>query len=56
MRVGSIELRGVTVHRDTRLQLPERGVVLLLGDNGQGKTSVIEAVPLTFWGKSLRGE
>ena len=34
--------------------LPDKGVVLVTGDNGSGKSTVIECVPLTLWGKTLR--
>jgi recombinational DNA repair ATPase RecF len=36
------------------LVLPERGVVLLSGDNGHGKSSLIEAVAWACWGLGLR--
>jgi DNA repair exonuclease SbcCD ATPase subunit len=38
-----------------RLELPARGVVLVTGDNGAGKSSIIEAVSVGLWGRSLRG-
>ena len=55
MRVHAIQLYQVTTHEETTLRLPERGVVLLTGGNGSGKSSLIEAVPLALWGKTLRG-
>jgi len=54
MRIERLTLKGVTKHADTTLELPERGIVLVTGDNGSGKSSVIEAVPLCFWGKTMR--
>lgn len=55
MRITKIELSGVAAHIDTVLALPETGVVLVTGDNGSGKSTLIETVPLTMWGKTLRG-
>lgn len=56
MIVRALSIRGVTKHANTRLDLPEKGVVLVTGDNGSGKSTLIEAVPFCLWGKSLRGE
>lgn len=55
MQISKIRLRGVATHTDTELDLPETGVVLVTGNNGSGKSALIEAVPLTLWGKTLRG-
>jgi len=37
------------------VSLPDRGVVLVTGFNGAGKSSLVEAVSVAVWGKSLRG-
>jgi DNA repair exonuclease SbcCD ATPase subunit len=37
------------------VSLPARGVVLVTGYNGAGKSSLAEAVSVAVWGKSLRG-
>lgn len=55
MRVSRIELDGVTTHAGTVLDLPETGLVLVSGSNGSGKSSLVQAVPWTIWGKSLSG-
>ncbi len=55
MKISEIILCNVTTHKDTVLPLPKTGMVLITGENGSGKSSIIEAVPLTLWGKSLRG-
>lgn len=39
-----------------RLTLPERGVTVLTGANGAGKSRFIEAVAYGLWGETLRGE
>lgn len=55
MIVSAIEMRGFMSHVDTRVELPERGVVLVTGPNGAGKSSLVEAVSVAAWGKTLRG-
>lgn len=56
MHVRSIEAVGFTSYAAAMsLELPERGVVLLVGHNGAGKSSVVEAPATAFWGKTLRG-
>jgi DNA repair exonuclease SbcCD ATPase subunit len=55
VRVSRIELSGVTTHTDTDLAIPPTGVVLVSGDNGSGKSSLLEALPMVLWGKTLRG-
>ncbi len=39
----------------THVDLPSEGIVLVTGDNGAGKSSLIEAVSVALWGKTLRG-
>jgi len=36
------------------LELPTRGVILVTGVNGAGKSSLQEAVSVAYWGKTLR--
>jgi exonuclease SbcC len=55
MHVRKIELRNFIKHKQTTVTLPSRGVVLVTGPNGSGKSSLIEAVSVAFWGKTLRG-
>jgi DNA repair exonuclease SbcCD ATPase subunit len=56
MNVQSIQLAGFTSFQATaRLNLPERGVVLITGANGAGKSSTVEGVAWALWGKTLRG-
>ena len=55
MIVREVVLKGVTKHADTRLVLPARGLVVVTGDNGSGKSSIIEAVALAAYGRTLRG-
>jgi DNA repair exonuclease SbcCD ATPase subunit len=55
MNVRRVELRGFTRHKETAIELPSRGVVLVTGDNGAGKSSLVEGVSWCLWGKTLRG-
>lgn len=38
-----------------RIDFPSKGVVLVTGNNGGGKSSMVEAVAFGFWGRTLRG-
>jgi DNA repair exonuclease SbcCD ATPase subunit len=55
MHIQRIKLRNVMSHDATDIALPERGVVVVMGPNGAGKSSLIEAVAVAGWGKTLRG-
>ena len=54
MRIRSLKLHNFMSHDATNLAFPSVGVVLVTGDNRQGKSSIIEAVATTAWGKTLR--
>lgn len=56
MHIRELRLAHFTNHEDTTVILPERGLVVIQGKNGSGKSSLIEAVAQAFWGKSLRDE
>lgn len=55
MRVEALELSGYTNHRGTAILFPQRGVVVVTGANGSGKSSLLEAVGWAGWGQTLRG-
>lgn len=54
MHVSLIHLSNFMRHTVTDLELPARGVMVVTGDNGAGKSSFIEGVAAAVWGKSLR--
>lgn len=54
MRISRLDVRALRCLRDIRLD-PGPGVNLLIGDNGAGKTSVLEAIHLLAYGRSFRG-
>lgn len=43
-------------HERTILDVPEHGLFVITGENGSGKSSLIESVSHALWGKSLRGK
>ena len=52
---AKLHLRGFCGHSDTLLTLPSRGIVLVRGENGHGKSAILEALSWCLWGKTLRG-
>ena len=56
MRVSRVAASGLAAGVTFDLTLPASGVVLLTGDNGVGKSTVVECVALATWGRPHRGE
>jgi len=54
MLVTRIQLKNFMSYDALDLELPSRGVILVTGVNGAGKSSLQEAVSVAFWGKTLR--
>lgn len=54
MNIHGIGISNFFSHKETTLRLPERGVILVTGDNGAGKSALVEAPAWGFWGKTLR--
>ncbi len=55
MHVREIHLEAFMSHDNVKVQLPERGIVLVTGLNGRGKSAlVIESIATACWGKTLR--
>jgi DNA repair exonuclease SbcCD ATPase subunit len=55
MNLNTLRLECFTTHKLTELTFPSSGVVLVTGENGSGKSSILEAVSVALWGKTLRG-
>lgn len=43
-------------HDRTIVDVPERGLYVVTGENGSGKSSLLECAAHAMWGKSLRGK
>lgn len=54
MIIHRLHLRNFACHEDTSLELPRRGLVLVRGRNGSGKSSIINACLQAMWGETLR--
>ncbi|MBF6023258.1 DNA replication/repair protein RecF [Lysobacter niastensis] len=54
MHVTRLDIRGLRRFADIRLD-PAPGINLITGENGAGKTSVLEALHLMAYGRSFRG-
>lgn len=55
MRIRELRLNNFMSHEQSSVALPETGIVVVVGPNGAGKSSLVEAVGMAFWGKTLRG-
>ena len=56
MRIKSIHLENFRVHADTYIELPDEGVVGIIGSNESGKSTILEGVAWAlFGGKAIRG-
>jgi len=53
--LNRVEMAGFLVHKKTGLDFPKRGVLLVTGENGSGKSSIPEGIAVALWGKTLRG-
>src|SRR5579872_671366 len=49
----SVELENFLSHKNTKLTF-DRGVTVFVGQNGSGKTSIIDAITFTLFGEHLR--
>lgn len=55
MLVRRIELAGFTRYDTAVVELPATGITLVTGGNGEGKSSLLNAVSWATWGRTLRG-
>jgi len=56
VKIKRVELRGVLSHADSSIDFPDRGVVLVTGANGAGKSAIYEGIAFALFGETLRGE
>ena len=55
MKVSRLTLQHFTKHGATVVELPPRGLVLVTGDNGSGKSSLYDGIAWAVWGETVRG-
>lgn len=55
MRIKCFTLRNYYQFRSVTLALPERGLVVVQGRNGEGKSAIVDAPAVAGWGTTLRG-
>jgi exonuclease SbcC len=53
--ITSIELGDFLAHENTKLEF-ENGVTVFVGDNGAGKSSIIDAITFALFGKHTRSK
>lgn len=56
MHVRALVLQNFTTHNLTKVSFPLTGIVLVTGENGSGKSSLLEGVAWGVYGKTLRDE
>ena len=52
--IKSIELGNFLSHRDTKIDFDNRGVTVFIGNNGAGKSSVVDGITFALFGKHTR--
>ncbi len=52
--ITSVKLHNFLSHKDTELSF-DNGVTVFIGENGAGKSSIIEAITFALFGKTTRG-
>ena len=51
MKLESVHLQHVFNHEDTEFTFPDDPLIAFVGDSGSGKTSLIESIPLSIYGR-----
>jgi exonuclease SbcC len=53
--IKDIQLKDFVAHRDTKLEF-DKGVIIFVGHNGSGKSSIIDAVTFALFAEHMRGK
>ncbi|RMA97564.1 AAA family ATPase [Hydrogenothermus marinus] len=56
MILKSINIKNFLAHEDTKINFAEEGITAIVGDNGAGKTSILEAIYFALYGNSSKGK
>jgi len=52
--IGRVKLKNFTCHEETEIAFPE-GMIIFVGRNGSGKSSIIDAITYALYGEHSRG-
>ena len=55
MILKRLKLENFLAHRDTEVEFSERGITVFIGENGAGKSSIIEGIFYGLFGKTDKG-
>ena len=54
MRLVSLRLRNFLSHRETKVEFPETGIILISGENAMGKSSLFDALRFALFGRNFQ--
>ena len=55
MILKRLHLKNFLIHKETNVEFSENGITVFIGDNGAGKSSIIEGITYALFGKSNKG-
>ncbi len=55
MILKKLYLKNFLIHKETNVEFSENGITVFIGDNGAGKSSIIEGITYALFGKSSKG-
>ncbi len=56
MLLKSLKINNFLAHENTEIEFAENGITVFIGDNGAGKSSILEAIYFALYGESLRSK
>ncbi|MEJ5173178.1 MAG: AAA family ATPase, partial [Hydrogenothermaceae bacterium] len=55
MILKKLTLRNFLIHSDSVIEFNQAGITAIIGENGSGKSSIIEGIQFALFGKSSKG-
>ena len=55
MILKSLYLKNFLIHEETKIDFSEKGITVFIGENGAGKSSILEGLTYALFGKSDKG-
>jgi exonuclease SbcC len=55
MILTKLRLKNLLAHDDTEIEFSQSGITAIIGENGAGKSSILEAIQLALFGESSKG-